>query len=823
MAHASRSRLLPLLQPAPLAQATRALCAGLLLATAGLAALPAHAQAPTAQERRSYDIPAGPLGPVLSSFAGTAGVTLSFTPALAEGLRSPGLQGSATLAEGFARLLAGSGLEAVPRSGGGYTLRRASTPATDAAAASTTQLATVHVTAERETAWSAPDGYRAMRSASASKMDIPVLETPQQVSTIGEQQIRDQAISSVAEAVRYTAGVRPLDYGVTDDDVSVRGFYLTGTGLYRDGMRLIHNGFMTNLEPYGLERLEVVHGPASVLYGQSAPGGLLNAVTKRPRLGMKNEVGVELGSHNRRQLTADLGGQLNESGTLLGRLTVLKREAGTQWHELRADRTYVAPALTLQGDRTTLTLLAQFQEDKTGFVIPYYRDTPFGTARDDINVNGPGSGHHKRSHSLGYLLEHHFNDQLTLRHNLRYLDGSNHRLEMRNRGLLADQRSMARLAMVRPDAEKTWVIDTHLENRFTTGAVSHQMLVGLDYYRSTLDWRILSLNGAVAPLDIVNPVYVQPDWNDNFLSDHAQARNTQIGLYLQDQIKFGERWVLSLGARHDSAHIDTGYDARASATAPFTTTRVDRRDNATTGRAGLIYLAPSGWAPYVSVNTAFQPPLTTVTATDANGHPYEPETARQVEAGVRYAPPQAGYLLSAAVFDLRKRNVRTPSTIDPRFDVQTGEVRSRGLELQASGDVGHGFSVIGAYTYLDAKVMRSNTALEVGERPGNMPEHVASAWGKYQRGPLQLGLGVRHISATNGELRWASGALPMNDGYTLLDAMAAYELGAWRLSLNVSNLGNKQYRTQCNTFRGGAQFCALGYGRDVRMAATYRF
>lgn len=816
----------------PLARAAHALCVGIAIAAAASPAAWAQTSASSGTaaqaSTRSYDIPAGPLGPTLSRYAGAAGVTLSFEPALTEGLRSPGLQGSvAAVDEGFVRLLVGSGLEAVPRNGGGYTLRRGAPAPAPAAAGRTsstdTQLPTVRVAAEREAAWGPVEGYRATRGAGATKMDVPVLETPQQVSTIGAAQIRDQAISSVAEAVRYSAGVRPADYGITDDDVSIRGFYLTGTGLYRDGMRLIHNGFMTNLEPYGLERLEVVHGPASVLYGQSAPGGLINAVTKRPRAGMQREVGLELGSHDRRQATADIGGALNAQGTVLGRLTVLKREAGTQWDDLRNDRTYVAPAITLQGDRTTLTLLAHHQQDDTGYIIPYYRNTPAGPASERINVNGPGSGHHKEAWSLGYLLEHSFSDSLTVRHNLRYLDGSNHRLEMRNRGLMADQRSMARLAMVRPDAEKTLVIDTHLEARLKSGEVSHQLLAGLDYYHSKLDWRIHSLNGAVAPIDLVNPVYVQPDWGNNYLSDRALARNTQVGLYLQDQIKLGERWVFSLGGRYDTARIDTQYDARLANNTAFTTTHVDRRDNAFTGRAGAIYLAPNGLAPYVSFNTAFQPPLTTVTAVDANGTPYEPETARQAEVGLRYAPQGAGYTLSAAVFDLRKRNVRTPSTINPRFDVQTGEVRSRGLELQGSGEVGGGFSVIGAYTYLNAKVTRSNNALEVGERPGATPEHVASLWGKYQRGPLELGLGARHISATVGELRVATGPIPTNDGYTLFDAMAAYDVGAWRLSLNVTNLGDKRYRTQCNTFRGGAEFCALGFGREVKIAAAYRF
>lgn len=394
---------------------------------------------------------------------------------------------------------------------------------------------------------------------------------------------------------------------------------------------------------------------------------------------------------------------------------------------------------------------------------------------------------------------------------------------MRNRGLAADQRSMARLAMVRPDAEQTWVMDTQLEGRHRSGAVSHHWAVGFDYYRSKLDWRIYSLNGAVAPLDLVNPVHIAPRWDDNFLSDRALARTHQVGLYLQDQIKFGERWVLSAGLRRDSARIDTDYDARATAGAPFAATTVRRTDSAVTGRLGVIYLAPNGLAPYLSFNNSFQPPLTTVTATDAKGNPYEPETARQFEAGLRYAPPQAGYVVSAAVFDLRKRNVRTPSTINPRFDVQTGEVRNRGLELQASGELGAGFSAIAAYTYIDSRVTRSNNAVEVGARPGATPRHAASLWGKYQRGALELGLGLRHISSTPSELPMDGVKTPMNDAYTLWDAMAAYTTGPWRLSVNLSNLSDRQYRTQCNTFRGGAQFCALGFGRELRVAAAYRF
>ena len=794
-----------------------ALAAGAGTAGAQQAASPAGT--PTAASPSDYRVGAGTLDQALNQYAAQAGILLVIDANLTAGRTSPGLTGRYGVEEGLARLLADAGLEAVRQSGGSYALRRAAT----VGSRRDVSLPAVTVMASREAALGPVQGYRATRSAAASKMDVAVAEIPQTVSTIGAEQMRDQAAASVNEAVRYTAGVRPLDYGITDDDLAVRGIFLTGTGLYRDGMRLIQNGFMTNLEPYGLERLEVVHGPASVIYGQAAPGGIVNAVTKRPRAGQRNEVGVEFGSHQRRQATADVGGALNEQGTLLGRLTVLQRKAGTEWDGLRSDRTFVAPALTFQGERTSLTLLAQYQKDETGFAIPYWRETPFGEADDSINVNGPGSFHRKRSTTVGYLFEHEFSDAFRVRQNLRYLDGENLRHEMRNRGLRPDLRSMNRLAMVRPDSEQTWVLDNQAEWRLSSGRLEQQIVVGMDYYRSRLDLRIHSLNGAVAPLDIVDPVYLAPAWGDNFLADRTLAKVSQVGLYVQDQIKFDRRWVLSLGGRYDWARTDSAYEARATADAAFSSTPVRRRDEAFTGRAGLVYLADNGWAPYASFSTSFQPPLSTATATDAEGRPFEPETGRQLEAGVRYAPAHAGYTLSAAVFDLSKRNVQTPSREDPRFNVQTGEIRSRGLELQGSGDLGGGFSAIASYAYLDAVTRRSNTALEVGSQRPSAPRHAASAWGKYRQGDWEWGLGVRYISSAPGDVPMAGVETPRNDGYTLFDALVAYDTGPWRLALNVSNLFDKRYRTQCNVMRGGADFCVIGYERDVRLAATYRF
>jgi len=811
MQHVRPSRALP-----PFQRRMMALAIPFAFATATLSPIliaPVHAQ----QSIATYNIPAGPLGPALNRFASEAGVLLAGDAQITEGKSTRGLRGQATPAQGFARLLEGTQLEAIQLAGGDFSLRRAIS-----SGAGETQLPAVNVTAQQV---SGMDGYRAVSGNSASKMNVRTEEIPQSMSSIGAEQIRDQSASSVAEAVRYSAGVRPLDFGTTDDDISVRGFYLTGTGLYRDGMRLIQNGFMTNIEPYGLERMDIVHGPASVLYGQAAPGGLLNAVTKRPTVDMRQEVGIEAGSHNRKQLTLDIGGALNNDASLLGRLTVLHRESDTQWDFLNNDRTYIAPALTWRGRDTSMTVMAQYQDDRTGFIIPYYRITPSGPANENINVNGPDSGHQKRSHSIGYAFEHRFNDLFSFRQNFRYLDGENTRREMRNRGLGADQRSITRLAMYRPDSEETWVIDNQLEINTKTDNFSYQGVVGVDYYRSRLNLMIHSLNGAVLPVDMINPVYVVPNWNDNFLSDATIARTEQTGIYSQNQFKFADRWVLSVGGRYDSAKTHSAYSIRATSAAPFTTTNHQRNDDAFTGRLGAVYLGANGLSPYISYSTAFQPTLTTTTTRDVNGSEFKPEKGKQVEAGIRYIPVHGNYSLSAAIFELTKSNVRTPSNIVLNREVQTGEIRTRGLELQGNGRLTSTLSVIGAYTYLDAEITKDNEAVKLGKRPGNTPKHVASIWGKYKKDAIELGVGARYISATAGDVYVDNdGRTPRNDGYTLLDAMAGYEFDRnWRLALNVTNLLDKTYTTQCTVMRFGDAFCAIGYERNIRLNLSYRF
>ncbi|WP_197053856.1 TonB-dependent siderophore receptor [Chitinibacter sp. ZOR0017] len=780
------------------------------------------------------DIPAGPLAPALTRYAQQQGLHLSVDAALLAGKTTAGLHGEVAPRAGLQQLIQDAELDIVEDSYGNLSLRArplvtlpvvnvtSIRPLAVVASAGAVTLPTVEVKANSESATGPVAGYVARKTGSAGKSEQDVTETVQGVAIITRDQLQDQAAQSVSEATRYTAGVRPFDSALTDDDVVVRGFNLTGAGLYRDGMRYVHNGFMANLEMYGLERLEIIKGPASVTYGQSAPGGIVNAVSKRPHAQQQNEVQLTAGSHQLWQGAVDVGGQLSSDGSTLFRLTALAREANTQWDYLENNRLYVAPAISWQNERSKLTLLAQYQRDDSGFIAPYYLETKAGPSKNSLNVAGPGSGHHKESWSFTAEGEHQLQPGLTLRAKARYMDGENQRYEIRNRGLASDGRSINRLGMVRPDDEQSWSGDLHLESQFATGALQHTLTSGVDYYDSTLNLRIFSLNGKVAPLDLVQPAYSAPNWQDNYLTDHYIAQQQQTGLYLQDQIRLGN-WLFSLGGRYDRVKTDTDYDARLTAKDAFKRSTFRRDDEAFTGRAGVVYQHASGLSPYASFSTSFQPVLSTTTAVDAYGAPFQPETGRQLEAGVRYAPAGLNALLTASYFDLTKRNVRTQSTENPRLEVQTGEIRSRGLELEAKGEVLPNFNLIANYAFIDAEVTRSNRPGEAGGSPAYVPKHNASVWGKYSWAGWELGAGLRHVRDIPGDVRQANGQQPMDDNYTVVDALLAYQFKQWRAALNVSNLFDHEYRSQCSVQRGGQTFCTIGYGRDVRASVSYRW
>lgn len=799
-------------RPAPLVLA-------LLAAGALQLALPGQAHAQAESGRQSYAIPAGPLDQALNQFALKAGILLTVDGKLTAGRQSPGLNAQTSLDEGFRQLLRGSGLEAV-RGANGYQLR-AIPPASGEAT-----LGAVTVTAGGigENAWGPVKGYLARHSASGTKTGAPIVETPQSISVVTADRIEALGATTVKEVLAYTPGVEIAPYGTDSryDWINIRGFDAYSPGFYLDGMQLRNNAWWAvwQTENYGVERIEIMRGPASVLFGQNAPGGLVNLVSKRPAADTPNEIQVQLGSDSRRQLAGDFSGALNDDGSALYRVLALVRDGEQPDGRMADDRVFLAPSLTLKpSSATTLTLQAQLLRSRAGTYVRSLPEsgtlvrTPAGTRLPrDVYAGEPDFNRlDQDQHAFGYHLEHRANDIWTLRQQARYAELDMDYRQVYQSGFVTvngdasdpiNYRFLSRNVNGSQEKIRLLTIDNQAQADFALGASRHTALFGLDYQRGNFDQRTY-FSGTVGDLDLTNPVYGQ-SVVPGPIDVSARTRLTQLGLYLQDQIRTGD-WITTLAARYDRATVDN--DDRLLGT------RVKQTDGKLSGRAGIVYQHASGWAPYASYTTSFSPVTTIDPATNK---PFDPETGRQIEAGVRYQPSGHKALYGAALFDLRRQNFisYTPLTFVPR---QTGEINVRGLELEAVLTPLPALNLTAAYAYTPrAEVTKSENPAEVGKQANAVARHRLSLWGDYRfASGIKLGLGARYTGPTHGINESASAEVP---GYTVFDALLGYDVGRWNLALNVHNLGDKTYITNC-----GSGSCYYGTQRRTLLTASYRW
>jgi len=694
-------------------------------------------------------------------------------------------------------------------------------------------LDTIEVQGSGERANGPVNGYVATRSASGAKTDTPILEVPQTVNVVTADQIRAQGAQSISEALRYTAGVRGEVYGGAsqfDSYTQIRGFK---GDLFLDGTRLPDGAATADwttsvIEPYGLERVEVLKGPSSVLYGQSGPGGLINMVSKRPLATPFSEIQLQTGSYGRLQGAFDLSGPIDPQGQFLYRLTGLGRMSETQTDFIDDDRLFIAPAFTWHpGADTTLTVMAQYLRERDGKTSFNYLPSS-GTLYPN-RVNGrlpwnryagePGFDRFDRDQSsIGYAFEHRFNDSLSFSQNLRYTQNDIYlRALNRNGELLADNSTLNRAAFRIDAAARAFTLDNRLEAKFGTGPLSHTALIGLDYRNETSQYDVG--RGPAAAIQIFNPVYgaAIADPGINFQRKDAELR--QLGFYVQDQIKF-ERWIATVSGRYDIADTRT----RTLTVTTNTLVRSKTSDRAFSGRAGLSYVFDNGLAPYVSVSTSFQP----TAETDFFGSAFKPLTATQYEAGIKYQPSWMNASLTAAVFDIRQRN--TPSgDPDPAHSfarVQLGEVSVRGFDVEARTQLSEGLGLIASYAFLDHEITKSSIATDVGKRLPSTPMHQGSLWADYtiQSGALAgfgIGGGVRFVGSTYDTANTVR--IP---SYTLIDASLSYDLGkafpalnGAKLSVVAKNLFDRYYVSQCGNVPG----CTLGSRRSVLATLTYRW
>lgn len=798
-------------RPAPFRRTLLALT----VACAGHVGL-AHAEA--------YQLPAGPLAPTLNQIASQAGVTLSIDPALTEGKRSAPVSGDYEAIDALNQALRGTGLQLQGR-GGAYSLA----PAAEAAMA----LPDVTVTASEQAAEHAlgpTRGYLANRTATGTKTDTPLLETPRSISVATRAQMQDRKVQNLDDAVRYMPGVIASSYGSDSraDWMKIRGFEPIQM---LDGLPLPKGSYtMAKLETWNLERVAVLRGPASSVYGQTPPGGLVDAVSRRPQAESSHEVQVQIGNYQHKQISFDSTGKIDDDGRFLYRFSGVGRDSGTTVEHIDDQRFNLAPSLTWNiADETRLTLLGQFNRDDTGGTSQFLPlqgtklDTPAGKVDYNKNLGDPDwEFYDKTFYALGYAFEHRLDDIWQFRQNLRYS-----KLELDNQiitaggwsGAVSDDGSVSRGANVYDENISHFAVDNNFQADFSTGALDHTLLLGLDYLRVNTDYRWLY--GSAPSSNIITPIYGRDFSGVTYgtLQDYNQKRRN-TGLYLQDQIAL-DAWRLTLGGRWDRLETDSVFHNASDA-------KDSRRDSQFSGNAALSYVFDSGFTPYLSYAESFQ-----AEAGGSGGEAFKPSTGKQYELGVKYQPPGSDLLLTAAVYDLKRQNIVTTNVAGATEPVS--EVQVRGLELEATGNVTENLSLTASYTYTNSKMTEVGDPRDKNRALPLIPEHQASVWADYDwhQGALAgfgVGFGARFVGSTDNIAVGSMGFVrDASDGhssaYTVYDAVVRYDLGQLdsslrgaSLSLNASNLFDKEYLATCDGF-----YCYAGDPRRVTASLDYKW
>lgn len=667
----------------------------------------------------------------------------------------------------------------------------------------------------------------AARATTATKTDTAIVDIPQSIGVVSAEQIQARGAIGLQEALRYSAGIRtePNGNDYRFDYVTARGGF--NAARFVDGMRTPDSSYTPRTEIFNLERVEVLRGPSSVLYGQGAAGGIVNSITKRPVFMSGGELDVQYGSFDRKEVQADLTGALDRGGTIAGRIVALYRDADNQVDFGKDNRVTLAPSLRFRpDDRTDITLQGLYQRDHAASVNSFL--PVLGTVlapegrrlRRSVYTGEPSHNFYKsEQYSASLFLNHRFSDALSFNSSARYTRSNAQSDEIGpavysgvpNNFIDPDNRVIARYLYDLRGRARMLTADSNLHASFRTGAFSHRVLAGVDYLRSRLLTRIASAEAGVGPLDLYAPVYSAANVPVPVFDEMPDATDTQLGFYLQDQIDWRDSATLLLGVRRDRAVSRVGADRQV--------------DRATTFRAGLVLHPVEGVSPYISYSESFLPTI----GLDFYGNRFVPQLGRQYEAGVKWQPDQ-NTLVAAAAFSILGTNRLETDPTNGLNQIQQGKVRSRGIEVEATRTVLRNYSIALSYTYTHARTGRSVDSL--GERLpiSSVPMHQASAFGEKtfrlgEAAALRIGAGVRHVGPSTDAAAFydlvPTGAIERlrTPGFTLVDALAAVEWGRWSLAVNATNLFDKNYYASC----APRQACGLGYARNIIGTLSYRF
>lgn len=654
------------------------------------------------------------------------------------------------------------------------------------------------------------DGYVARRTTTGSKTSTPLNLVPQSVSVLGREQLDDRGVSKADEALRYTAGVFAQPFGRDTDTnwMFIRGFQATDKGAYQDGLQNYTYAFGgVYVDPFNLERIEVLRGASSVLYGGASPGGIVNYISKKPtgeRL-RKWEVGVT--DSGKVWSGIDVGDSLSEN---LDYRFVARAEGGagpTDFEE--GFRGTISPSVTFRPDAlTTLTVLANYthidEKHAGGSWLPYRGtvvDASFGRIDPDSNFIEPDDDNYERQQaSIGYQFERVLNDSWTFRSNARYTYGHVNEAWVYPYGyngysaVPVDPSNLLQRTNWGHETDiANFGFDNSVEGKLATGAIDHTLLLGVDYKYFNLEQR--QFRGTATPISATDPVYGVPqgvrvqDW-------YQDVTMQQLGVYAQDQLRFGDGFLVTLNARYDHVWNEVvGNNA------------YEGTNSALTGRVGVAYEFDNGLTPYAAVSTSFDPSIGVSSIVGV----LEPETAVQYEIGLKYEPTWFDGLFTIALFDLTKDNV--VQGFAPN-ETQLGKVNARGIEVEAQANLTEELKATAAFTTFDLNIKEDADATLIGKTPYIVPETQASLALDYTfgDGPLNgftVGAGVRYVGES-----WADNQNTLQvPASTVLDAKIGYETADWGVDLNVTNIFDKTYVAACQ----GELLCYYGEGRTAKL------
>jgi len=815
-------------EPTPLSNRPSPRLLALIIAGAmALAAPVVYGESTAGRQSIDLRLPASSLDDALLRLGQQAGTTIIVNKELTRGKTTPSTHLHGPLDNALRQLLQGTGLQAVPNPNNeGYRIESAPRPLDNGPVT----LSAVTV----QGSGSGTIGPLTIESKASTKTDTPLVETPQSISVVNRALMDMLGATSASQAVRYSAGVSVGGYGTDSrvDEISVRGFR-TGSfanNLYLDGLRPPGSSSgatasATQFDGYGLERVEILRGPSSVLYGQIAPGGLVNTVSKRPTDYARGEIGMSTDNYGLARLNADVSGPLDSEGKWLYRVVGTGYHTDTQVDHVELNRVMLAPSLTWRpSDRTSLTLLANYQQDRGGSTYQFLPShgtreaTEYGRFGSNRFLGEPGFNRYDRTQtSLGYEFSHAFSDSFKINQKLRYMQVNTDNAGVNRQGdLQSDGRTLLRSASSNEIRSEGLSMDTNAQFNFDLGATEHTLLTGLDYRTQTI--RVAQASGTAQPLDVFEPVYGTPV-TIGAMTPSRRIKSEQTGLYAQDQLRWN-KWVATFGVRRDWS--------RDSSLTRATGERSGYSDQATTWRAGLVYLFDNGLAPYVSYSTSFEP----VNGVDYYGVQFKPTKGKQIEAGIKYQPPGSRSMITFSAYEIRQQNISTPDP-DPthlcdgrQCQVQTGEGRIRGLELEGNLAVSDNLSLIASATLMDSEVTKSNDT-NLGNDLPRVPRHSYNLWLDYRFNQgalagLSLGGGVRYTGNMYGD----SANLYPSGSVTLFDAALRYDLAHlnpllrnFKLSLNATNLADKEYVATCS----GNASCYYGARRSVMANVSYQW